>query len=74
MATKVEFEVEGSTVGELWSNAVRTAKQVSGDRTYEVIESGRVEEADSISNGDGYGNVERVITRWRQHFVIKVDF
>ena len=74
MATKVEFEVEGSTVGDLWSNAVRTAKRVAGGDTYEITHIGHVQEADSVSESDGFGNVERVITRWRQEFVIKVDF
>jgi len=74
MVTKVEFEVEGSTVEELLDNAMNTAVQVAGGKEWSILQRGRVQEADSVSDGNGYGNVQRIITRWRQEFVIKVDF
>jgi len=74
MATKVEFEVEGSTVEDLGNNAVATAEQVSGPHKYEFTQMGRVREDASYAEGGLNEIPKRVITRWRQEFIIKVDF
>ena len=72
--TKVEFEVEGSTVDELLINAEAVADQVANGHKWNIVYAGLAQEADSYTEGGLAEIPKRVITRWRQEFRIKVDF